>query len=182
MKILYILRHCIATGQEKTAQLTIKGYKQAEELADFFCKKKIDRIISSPFTRAIESITPTAKTKSIQVELDERLAEREIGPENELSDDEKVKLSFMNMDLKWDNGESNNEAMLRISGLIDELKSDSKENILIVTHGNLMALIIKIFNPQAGYIEFTKLTKPDIYVFENRENSNTFFRIIIDIK
>ncbi|MFZ7946018.1 histidine phosphatase family protein [Neobacillus sp. 19] len=55
------MRHCEAAGQPPEAQLTDRGLKQAIGLCEFFSNIKIDRIISSPYKRAIESIQPLAK-------------------------------------------------------------------------------------------------------------------------
>lgn len=52
-KKIYIVRHCEAQGQPSESQLTEKGFNQAKYLSEFFSNIKIDRIISSPFLRAI---------------------------------------------------------------------------------------------------------------------------------
>ena len=49
-KIIYLIRHCKAGGQESSATLTSKGVEQACKLADFLYAKQIDYIISSSFT------------------------------------------------------------------------------------------------------------------------------------
>ncbi|MED3785805.1 histidine phosphatase family protein [Peribacillus frigoritolerans] len=53
-----------------------KGYKQAIYLSEFFSNPKIDRIISSPFLRAIQSVEPISEETNIKIEIDERLSER----------------------------------------------------------------------------------------------------------
>ena len=71
-----LVRHCQATGQELQAELTEEGKEPAKVLMRFFEKRNIKHIISSSFTRAIQSIQPTADSLSLQVEIDGRLAER----------------------------------------------------------------------------------------------------------
>jgi 2,3-bisphosphoglycerate-dependent phosphoglycerate mutase len=57
-QVLYLVRHCQATGQEPDAPLTELGRQQAISLADWLGEVPIGHIISSPFTRAVQSITP----------------------------------------------------------------------------------------------------------------------------
>ncbi|WP_349632580.1 histidine phosphatase family protein [Neobacillus sp. SuZ13] len=54
------MRHCEAEGQSLEAQLTERGVRQAADLTEFFADMKIDRIISSPYLRAIQSIERVA--------------------------------------------------------------------------------------------------------------------------
>lgn len=51
MKKIIVIRHCSATGQERDAELTTDGKKQANTLATFLLENQlqIDHIISSPF-------------------------------------------------------------------------------------------------------------------------------------
>ncbi|MCK9910575.1 histidine phosphatase family protein, partial [Microbacteriaceae bacterium K1510] len=81
MNQLYIVRHCQAEGQHPDAPLTAAGRLQAEALKSFFSKVIVDRIISTPFARAQESVRPLAKERGISVQLDERLAERVLSAE-----------------------------------------------------------------------------------------------------
>lgn len=67
MTKLMIIRHCTANGQEPYAQLTTEGIQQANELVQFLDPYNITRIISSPFTRTIQTITPYALKKNIQI-------------------------------------------------------------------------------------------------------------------
>src|SRR2546421_6220368 len=73
---LYIVRHCQASGQEPEAPLTQQGQAQATELVRFLSNKGIERIVSSPYKRAIQSIAPLAQSLQLEVETDTRLVER----------------------------------------------------------------------------------------------------------
>ena len=106
MTKLYLIRHCQAEGQEPEAQLTADGHEQAKQLADFLEKYTINRIISSPFRRTIQTITPFAHKHNLEIEVDERLKERILSTEN-LSDwFEKLKQTFEDEDIKFTGGES----------------------------------------------------------------------------
>ena len=60
-QVLYLVRHCQATGQEPDAPLTELGKQQAIALADWLSEVPIGRIISSPFIRAYQSAIPLSE-------------------------------------------------------------------------------------------------------------------------
>lgn len=66
MTNLILIRHCQANGQEPDAQLTTEGFKQGNELVKFLEPYNISRIISSPFTRGIQTITPYTRYKNFE--------------------------------------------------------------------------------------------------------------------
>lgn len=103
---IYVIRHCLAQGQSLDAPLTQKGIEQANSLAEFFKDLKIDRIVSSPFLRAIQSIEPLSSRESMKIEVDERLSERLLSTRDFPDWYEKLQATFVDMDLKYDDGES----------------------------------------------------------------------------
>jgi len=58
------------------AVLTADGHLQAVQLAEQLAALPIERIISSPFLRAKQSIAPLAERLGLQINIDARLAER----------------------------------------------------------------------------------------------------------
>ena len=76
MKVVYLVRHCEATGQGSDCVLTEKGQRQAKELAEFFRTIKLERILCSPYKRTTESCKEIAEGKNIRIEYDHRLKER----------------------------------------------------------------------------------------------------------
>jgi 2,3-bisphosphoglycerate-dependent phosphoglycerate mutase len=74
-RVLYLVRHSKAEGQEPEAALTAEGRVQAETLANVLADLGVDRIVSSTFRRAVESIQPLADRLTIPIDTDERLIE-----------------------------------------------------------------------------------------------------------
>jgi len=166
-----LARHCKATGQEPEAELTAVGVQQAHELLALLEQYpvKVNRILSSPFTRAKQSIAPFSQSKKIEVEVDERLRERKLS--DKPLDDwlEILEQSFTKLDQKVHDGESSNEAMNRATSLLHDLMEEFEEgdeSFLLMTHGNLMALILKSFDDRYGFEEWKNLTNPDLYLVE----------------
>jgi 2,3-bisphosphoglycerate-dependent phosphoglycerate mutase len=165
------VRHCKAEGQPPEAPLTEEGFKQTEELAGFFTDKKIKRIISSPFKRAIQSIEPTAQKLGVEVEHEDRLAERVLSTEPLEDWMDKLAASYREMELKFPGGESSQEATNRALEVIEQLKAGGTENTIIVTHGNLMSLILKFYDDDFGYGDWKRLSNPDVYLLTLEENT-----------
>ncbi|UNL82964.1 histidine phosphatase family protein [Priestia koreensis] len=165
-KKVFLVRHCQAKGQEESAILTEEGFLQAEALSRFFEPYKIDHIISSPFTRALQTIEPTARVKGIKVEEDVRLMERILSatPMNDWY--EKLEKTFQDLDLSYEGGESSLEAMRRAQSVIQEIADHEAECIVLVTHGNLLALLLKSYDSMIGFQQWADLRNPDVFLLE----------------
>lgn len=177
MKQIFLIRHCEAEGQPPEAPLTDKGFKQALELSKFLSNIEIDRIISSPYKRAIDSIQPLAKNIGVEVETDRRLTERILSTHPMSDWFEKLRITFEDSELTYDGGESSREATDRIVEVVEEIFTSNVENTLIVTHGNLMSLLLTHFNSSFGFEEWKSLSNPDVFLIKAENNQITFERI-----
>lgn len=61
-------------GDDRVRPIDKRGRKQAEALVDVLAGFAIDRVVSSPYLRCIESVEPLAEARGLEIELDERLA------------------------------------------------------------------------------------------------------------
>ncbi|MEK4604262.1 MULTISPECIES: histidine phosphatase family protein [Bacillus] len=173
MNKIIVIRHCSATGQKRDAELTTAGKNQANILATFLLENQIqiDHIISSPFVRAIDSIRPYALQANLSIEEDERLAERILS--NVPMDDwmPKLESTFTNIDIAFSGGESTKQATDRAISLIQDVLKLNHTTTLLVTHGNLLTLILKHFDHTIGFNEWRTLTNPDVYEITIGEQS-----------
>jgi 2,3-bisphosphoglycerate-dependent phosphoglycerate mutase len=172
LKKIYLIRHCESTGQEPKANLTNEGLKQAQELADFLKSKNIEYIVSSPFERAIKSIEPLADYNNLDINIDDRLIEKKLCNKNLNDWMDKLKISFEDLTICYDGGESSNQAMNRGVQVIHELIKLENNNIAVVTHGALLILILKYFDRNIGFSEWKRLLNPDVYLLEFKEDGN----------
>jgi 2,3-bisphosphoglycerate-dependent phosphoglycerate mutase len=163
MKTLYVVRHCKAEGQEADAPLTPEGVAQSNSLADSLATANIQRIISSPYIRATQSIAPLAQRLNIAVELDIRLVERVLCSGSRPDWQERLCASFSDLDLSFEGGESSRQAMQRAVAVVTDIQRHSAQRTLLVTHGNLMALLLKHFDNSIGFAEWCALSNPDVY-------------------
>ncbi|MBM7631065.1 histidine phosphatase family protein [Geomicrobium sediminis] len=176
-KRIYIVRHCEAQGQPPESQLTKQGFMQAIHLTEFFSEITIDRIISSPFLRAIQSVEPMSEKAKLKIEIDERLSERTLSTRDLPGWLEKLKTTFSDLDLKFEGGESSKEAMKRIVNVVDEAFENESENTIIVTHGNLMSLLLKSYDNSFDFNSWKRLSNPDVFVLNYINNEVTMERL-----
>lgn len=78
---IHLVRHAAAgnrsawVGDDRLRPLTPKGVRQARALIPLLDGWSIDRIISSPYVRCVQTVEPLASARGLQVEEDEALAE-----------------------------------------------------------------------------------------------------------
>ena len=78
---LYLVRHGKAgdregwTEDDRLRPLSRKGRQQAEGLVELFDGRNIDRVISSPYDRCVQTVRPLAIARHLPVEETELLAE-----------------------------------------------------------------------------------------------------------
>ncbi|MFJ7730623.1 histidine phosphatase family protein [Lysinibacillus sp. NPDC097231] len=167
---LYMIRHAespFVFGQERTRKLSTQGEIDAKIVTTLMNDKKIDLIVSSPYTRAIQTIEGIANTKSLEIKLFEDLRERQLKGAYKLPEEEiqqAIKRSYEDIDFNLSGGESvravQNRAIPVIKGL---LKNHETKTIIIGTHGNVMTIIMNYFNSEFGFDFWKNTSKPDIY-------------------
>lgn len=172
-KTLYLVRHCKAAGQSPDAPLTKEGKEQAQALVGFFSGREIQHIISSPFVRAVQSVEPLAAYLEMPVEIDDRLAERVLSTQDLPDWLERLEESFGNLDLKLAGGESGKEAMERGSAVLET----APDQCILVTHGNMMGLLLKQIDIEFGFEEWMKLSNPDVYEVKITEENKKINRL-----
>ena len=122
--------------------------------------------MSSPYTRAQQSIAPLAQRLGLPVEIDPRLAERVLSAASLEHWREAIRQTFEDLDLAWPGGESSRTAMARGRAAIDDLLTQPARVLVIMTHGNLMTLILRSFQTQFGFQAWEHLSNPDVYCIE----------------
>lgn len=172
MKKLVLIRNCQAEGRHRDSPLTNHGVNQAHGLAEYFEQHhyQIDRIFSSPYMRSLETVRPYARKAGIKIEVDHRLTERVLSAEPVEDRLEAIDISFEDMDYALPGGESSNDALSRVLELIEEIKQCDSETVALVTHGNLLMIILTHFDNNYGFKQWRLLKKPDVFVIEHDQD------------
>lgn len=163
MKNVYIVRHCKAEGQEADAPLSDAGLEQADQLAEFLIDRNIQAILSSPYERAARTIAPLAGKLGIEVRLDDRLQERILSGQSHPEWRERLRRTYDDLDLCYEGGESSRSAMGRAAAVMNDVLQSEYDHIVIVSHGNLISLLLHYYDPRIGFDEWASLTNPDVY-------------------
>ncbi len=133
----------ILAGRTEGVSLTDTGIKQAEDTAQLLKHMNISAIYSSPIERAKHTAEIAGKSNSLDVTIDDRLNELDMGKFTGIPYDEIFK-SHGNVFMKFYNGEleiAHNgvetfpDVKKRILGIIDHvIEKHPDENVLLVTH------------------------------------------------
>jgi 2,3-bisphosphoglycerate-dependent phosphoglycerate mutase len=121
---------------------------------------------ASPYTRAQQSIAPLAQRLGLPVALEPRLAERVLSATPLEYWREAIRQTFEDLDLAWPGGESSRTAMARGRAAVDALLTGPVRVVVVVTHGNLMTLILRSFPTQFGFQAGEHLSNPEVYCLE----------------
>jgi 2,3-bisphosphoglycerate-dependent phosphoglycerate mutase len=176
-KIIYLVRHCRATGQAADVSLTSEGIDQAETLAECLLEAQISQIVSSPFTRAIQSINLLSIRLNVEIKLDERLIEAALSTIDYSDWLDKLRETFSDFELSFEGGESSRAATTRAIAAINDALLLGIGSTVVVTHGRLLTLILKHFDSKYGFEEWQNLTTPDVFRIVIKENESQVNRI-----
>ncbi len=133
----------ILAGRTEGVPLTDTGIKQVEQTAELLKQMNISAIYSSPIERAKHSAEIAGKHNSLDVTIDDRLNEIDMGKFTGMPYDEIFK-SHGNVFMKFYNGEleiAHNgvetfpDVKKRILGMVEYvIEKHPDENVLLVTH------------------------------------------------
>ena len=158
-----LIRLCEASGQTHEAPLTEEGRAQAKALAERLAGVGIERIVSSPYARALRSIEPLAQRLGLPVEVDPRLAERVLGAGERPDWRERLRETFLDPELCLEGGELSRAAMERGAAALEEALRGGAMTTAVVTHGNLLVLLLRYFDGRFGFEAWQMLTNPDVF-------------------
>jgi len=178
MRRLLLVRHCESTGQAPEAALSERGHEQAETLASFLARQPIDRVIASPYRRAIDSIAPFARAKGLAIEIDEDLREHRLADPPIAAWRDAVARCFEDTAFRAPGGESAAETLGRARRAIDAACVDGTRLPVLASHGQLLSLLLHSLDGRFGFAGWTRMTNPDVFLLEERsENEFGWTRI-----
>lgn len=161
MNKIYFVRHAkpdFSVHDDLTRPLTDKGIIDSKNICEFLKEKSINKIYSSPYKRAIDTIKELAQNLNIKIEVVDDFRERKIS-NIWIEDFNKFsKSQWENFEYKLNDGESLNEVQSRnIKALHKILNENSNQNIVIGTHGTALSTMINYYDKTFDYLSFTKI-------------------------
>ncbi|WP_456278643.1 histidine phosphatase family protein [Bacillus sp. AK128] len=170
---IYMVRHGESPkeGIERTRELTEKGYNDAQRVTAILKDEHIDAVVSSPYLRSIQTVEKLAKQLGKEVLVFEDLKERKFSSEDtRISDKELLPLlekSFLEWNFTLEGGESNADCQKRAVKVLKELLITFRNKKVVVgSHGAVMTLMMRFFDPNYDLKFLHSTSKPDIYRME----------------
>jgi probable phosphoglycerate mutase len=169
----------ILAGRTEGIPLTETGVKQAEHTADFLQHMNISAIYSSPIQRAKHTAEIVGKHNSLDVKIDDRLIELDMGKFTGMPYDEifnnhgNVFMKFYNGELEIaHNGvETFSDVKKRVLGIVDHvIQIHPDENVVLVTHMDpIKAMLSTIIDLSATNLFELIIANASLNIFREKE-------------
>ena len=159
MKTIWFVRHCQSDNtvhEDKSRPLTEKGMADAQRVTEFFRGKDVDRVASSPYRRAIDTVAGTAAARGLPVDTDEDLRERAVGGWVE-DFDAFAQRQWADLSYALPGGESLQGVMERNLAALQRLLAHQAQNTVVGTHGTALCTLIRAFHSGFGYEDFRRI-------------------------
>ena len=133
--------------------LTGDGLRNADELALELDPYHFDAVYSSPYPRAVQTVTPTARRRSLEVQQLDDLRERRLTATQRDDWAELMARGWADPDFAAPGGETGREAQRRAMGVLDLLRARhvTGGRLLVGSHGNLISLILQALEPAVDH-------------------------------
>ena len=147
----------------RTRPLSKAGIVDAEIVPEVLKDKEINAFYSSPHRCSIDTIKPTAEFFGLDIITDERLRERDCGPNG--SNPFLYRKRWNDHDYHEEGGESLNMVQTRnIEALFEILNENTDKSVVIGTHVTALSVILNYFRPTFRYNDFTHIANRMPYI------------------
>ncbi len=141
----YNLKHLCNDDPLVNVFLTDKGKEQSRVVAQKLKEHHFDEIFISQIPRTKETADFINKFHNVKIKVESRLNDRKTGLEGGSTSEFNVLMKGDLFNKKLDNGESFQEEKERVFSFLDELASSNAENVLIVSHHEIIKIITGYF-------------------------------------
>jgi Fructose-2,6-bisphosphatase len=159
MTTIYFVRHAQPEHEwenDRTRPLTEEGLADSHKVTEALRCVTADRFISSPYQRSMDTIREAAQAHGMEIVTDERLREREKGPEG--NNYGLFQRRWGDFDFHEDGGESLNMVQKRnVEAVFDILGREEGGTVVVGTHGTALSTILNHFDPSYGCDDFLRI-------------------------
>ena len=168
MTRVYFVRHAQSDHElkdERTRPLTEEGKRDSAIVLEFLKNRKIDVFYCSPYRRSIDTIADAAAFFGKEIITDERLREREKGPDG--NNYGMFQKRWADHDYHEDGGESIAMVQKRNVEALNEILSDNPgREIVVGTHGIALSTILNFYDKNFGCEDFLRIIDWMPYIIE----------------
>jgi 2,3-bisphosphoglycerate-dependent phosphoglycerate mutase len=145
--------------------LTDAGRQAAEELAFELGEWHVGAIYSSPYARAVETVEPLARLRRLEVQLLDDLRERRLALDLHDGWEDTLIRGWADPDFAMPGAESGREAQRRGIATLDllRIRHAGGGRVAAASHGNLIALILQVLEPEVGFDFHLAMPNPAVY-------------------
>lgn len=172
---VYFVRHAQpehAYEDDRTRPLTSEGKEDSKKVLSFLKDKSIDKFYCSPYKRSIDTIAEIAEYYEKEIITDERLREREKGPNG--NNHGMFQKRWTDLDFHEEHGESIRMVQERNIAVLEDILSNCRNidederniNIVIGTHGTALSSILNYFDTSYNCDSFFRMIDWMPYIIE----------------
>lgn len=165
MTTIYLIRHAHAHWQpDEQRPLSSRGERDAQRVATLLHPLPISALYASTARRASQTIAPLAARVQLPIESIHDLRERVLSHPPAADFAAAVRRTWDDPAWAWPGGETNLAAQQRGVRVVRQLaRTHAGQQIVVATHGNLLALILQHYDPSIGWAFWQALSMPDVY-------------------
>ncbi len=145
--------------------LTAEGRSAAIELAEELDDYGVTAIYSSPYRRAVETVSFIGERRGLEVQVLDDLRERLLSVQPDDAWATTLERAWEDPDFATPGAESGREAQRRAIGMLDLLRSRHPDGgrLVLGSHGNLISLMLQSLDGQVGYAFHMAMPNPAVY-------------------
>ena len=161
MTTLYFVRHAqpnYDNHDDLTRELSPKGLIDRHLVCDLLADVPINAVLSSPFKRAVDTVTPLAESRSLPIRTVDDLRERRIDSCWIEDFNAFCRTQWENFDYKLSDGESLGQVQARCIAAVEAILQEyAGQTVVIGSHGTALSCIINHYASSFGYDEFQRI-------------------------
>lgn len=165
---IYFVRHAqpdFSHYEDLTRPLTKEGWADCEKVTAFFKNKEIDAFYCSPYKRSVDTIKGAADFHKKEIITDERLREREKGPNG--NNHGMFQKRWADHNYHEEGGESIAMVQERNMEALKEILAVNQGKVLVIgTHGTALSTILNYYDREFGCNEFLRIIDWMPYIIE----------------
>lgn len=158
---IYFVRHAepnYENHDDRTRELSPKGLEDRKLVTNFLSDKKIDAVLSSPYRRAVDTVSEFAKSQDLTIQIVEDFRERRIDSGWIADFLSFSRAQWADFDYKLSDGECLREVQERnIRALNRVLEEYHGKTVAVGSHGTALSTIVNYYDRRFGYQEFDKI-------------------------
>lgn len=158
---VYFVRHAepnYENHDDMSRELSSKGLQDRKLVTAFLLDKQIDVILSSPYKRAIDTVSEFAEIKGIDITIIDEFKERRVDSGWIEDFNSFCKKQWEDFSYRLSDGESLKEVQSRnVLALNKVLETYEGRNIVVGSHGTALSTIINYYDKTFGYADFDRI-------------------------